>query len=186
MPPLTDSTIQVFGNEVFMAAAAPLVAGVPEETMTPDPVEKLELVHEDFLKWLYKPHTRNLDRVFILMETLGIRRNYLLYLISMLLVYALCSSWGPLISNLIGIVYPVVLTYLDRVTDKKTDHWFIYWPIFGAFSLLDTVGYWFLFVFPTYYVVKSIFLVWLWLPQTGGTKYVYSKVVRQFVEMKVK
>lgn len=53
-----------------------------------------------------------------------------------------------------------------------------YWTVFGFFTVLeglaDVVLYW----FPFYYTFKTIFLLWLALPQTQGAKVIYANILR--------
>ncbi|VDM54708.1 unnamed protein product [Angiostrongylus costaricensis] len=50
----------------------------------------------------------------------------------------------------------------------------LYWVMFGFFALLDSSA---ICLLPTYFFLKTLFLVFLFLPQTQGAVLIYQKVV---------
>ena len=55
-------------------------------------------------------------------------------------------------------------------TEGKDDdtQWLTYWTVFGSFTLIDFFAETVLSWFPFYYLLKAVFLVYLFLPQTMG------------------
>ncbi|CAG8522611.1 16424_t:CDS:2 [Funneliformis mosseae] len=80
------------------------------------------------------------------------------------------NFWGQLLSNLIGWVYP------DKADDTQ---WLTYWTVFGFVNIIeffsDTILYW----MPFYYLFKTVFFLWLFLPPFKGAQVIYSKFLRQ-------
>lgn len=92
--------------------------------------------------------------------------------------------------NVAGFAYPAFASFRAIRTDTKKDdtQWLTYWCVFGALSVADffrsiedmtgsLVLKWHFFcsrpimsVFPLYWLVKTLFLVWLYAPQTRGAE----------------
>lgn len=92
--------------------------------------------------------------------------------IGTLLVLALFHFINPLaapISNLIGWVVPAYLSLkaLESPAPQDNVQWLTYWVIFGFFNFAESVALGvILYYLPWYYAVKTIFVLWLQLPNT--------------------
>lgn len=66
-----------------------------------------------------------------------------------------------------------------RTTDDDTQY-LTYWVVYACFSVVEfwsrTILYW----VPFYWVFKTIFFLYLGLPQFGGSRLVYTHVIRPF------
>jgi len=92
---------------------------------------------------------------------------------------AVLFGFGPhALTNLIGFAYPMYLSFKALQTDEKDDDTFLltYWVAYGFFTVIEGFVA-ILFKSFFYYVFKSAFLVWLYLPQTKGAQLVYLKVI---------
>ncbi|KHJ99311.1 TB2/DP1, HVA22 family [Oesophagostomum dentatum] len=50
----------------------------------------------------------------------------------------------------------------------------LYWIPFGFFAVLDSTAF---SLLPAYFLLKTAFLVFLFLPQTQGAQLIYAKVI---------
>jgi len=88
------------------------------------------------------------------------------------------------VSSIIGFVYPAYKSLQAIGTKIKNDdtQWLIYWIVFAFFttieSFTDTLLYW----IPFYFAFKMAFLLWAMLPQTKGAKFLYDKVLEDFLK----
>ncbi|TXT08736.1 hypothetical protein VHUM_02864 [Vanrija humicola] len=101
----------------------------------------------------------------------------------LLIFFNLFGLAGP-ISNLIGWGLPAYLSIKAIETPSTNDdkQWLTYWIVFGTFNLIESFAirpilYW----IPLYYVFKTVFTIWLFLPATRGAEVLYFNVIRPFV-----
>jgi receptor expression-enhancing protein 5/6 len=86
---------------------------------------------------------------------------------------------GELLSNMIGFGVPAYfsLQALESITPLDDKQWLTYWVVFGFFSVVEywskTILYW----LPFYWLFKTVFVLWLSLPQFQGAQVVYRSVV---------
>lgn len=55
-------------------------------------------------------------------------------------------------------------------------HRVTYWVSYGFLTILESFSSILVYYIPSYYTFKTIFLLWLQLPQTQGAKLLYAKV----------
>lgn len=94
-------------------------------------------------------------------------------------LYLIVGSLAQLVCNMIGFVYPCYASVRAVRSESKDDdtHWLIYWCCFASFSIVDFFAERILSWFPIYWLVKTIFLIYLSAPQTRGAIRIYKKVV---------
>ncbi|PIO55062.1 TB2/DP1, HVA22 family, partial [Teladorsagia circumcincta] len=69
-----------------------------------------------------------------------------------------------------------------RTKDTTDDtQWLIYWCVFAVFSLIDFFAGSIMHWFPFYYLFKVMFLIFLFLPQTMGAKFLFYEYVDPLV-----
>ena len=83
------------------------------------------------------------------------------------------------ICSAVGFGYPALASLQALKTPTKTDdtHWLIYWVVFAWLNILEYFRSILLWCFPSWYVLKYLFLVWATLPFTGGARIVFEQVV---------
>ncbi|CAJ0931221.1 unnamed protein product, partial [Mesorhabditis belari] len=145
-----------------------------------NPKDDIKLVHGDLLDFLYASHGRLYDAMCQNLEKTGVKREQASYGLFVLLgLYLIFGSLAQFVCNLIGFAYPAYASVKAIRTAAKDDdtQWLIYWTVFAFFSLIDFFTGALLKWFPFYYVVKTIFLIYLSLPQTQGALYLYNKII---------
>ena len=83
------------------------------------------------------------------------------------------------VSALIGTLYPGYYSY-KAIKEKDTDavmRWMKYWTVFAFFTALEAVFDLFIFWLPFYYETKTVFVLFLLLPQTRGADYVFQHIL---------
>ncbi|TFK77262.1 hypothetical protein BDN72DRAFT_737471, partial [Pluteus cervinus] len=59
-------------------------------------------------------------------------------------------------------------------TEQQLQRWIKYWTIIGAVVAVEYVTEWFISWLPFYWEVKTLFLLFLALPQTEGSTYIFD------------
>ena len=87
------------------------------------------------------------------------------------------------VTSVVGIVLPAIWSLKAIETSDKEDdkQWLTYWTVFGSFIVAEM----FLEIFirkyiPFYFLIKIVFLMWLFLPNLQGAKLIYDKVLYVF------
>ncbi|WOO83490.1 Protein YOP1 [Vanrija pseudolonga] len=103
---------------------------------------------------------------------------------AVLLIFFNLFGLAGAVSNLIGWGLPAYLSIKAIETPSTNDdkQWLTYWVVFGTFNLIESFAirpilYW----IPLYYVFKTVFTIWLFLPATRGAEVLYFNVIRPFV-----
>lgn len=84
-----------------------------------------------------------------------------------------------LISDLIGFIYPAYMSFTAIESEGKDDdaQWLMYWVVFATFSILEGTVMFLLEYIPFYYVVKTVFMVWLFHPKFRGAEIIYDQAM---------
>ncbi|CAG8621948.1 10186_t:CDS:2 [Acaulospora morrowiae] len=112
---------------------------------------------------------------------LNVPKTYVAYgaggFISLLIFF---NVWGQLLSNIIGWGYPAYASFKAIETpDEKDDiQWLTYWTVFGFVNLAEFFSDRILYWMPFYYLFKTLFFLWLFLPPFKGAHTVYHKFLR--------
>lgn len=112
------------------------------------------------------------DRLYIFVGVLGV--------IALWLVFGYAAQ---LVSNFVGFVYPAYASIKAVESKEKDDDtkWLTYWVVFALFSIVEFFSDLIVGWFPLYWLVKSIFFVWLMIPgNLNGSKILYYSIVRPY------
>ena len=85
-----------------------------------------------------------------------------------LAVFHSVNAFASPVSNLVGWALPAYLSVkaLESPGHQDDIQWLTYWVVFGFFNFLETIALRVvLYYFPWYFAFKSIFILWLQLPQ---------------------
>lgn len=112
----------------------------------------------------------------------GIERRKLVLGASFFLAAMVIIGYGAqLICNAIGFAYPAYASILAIESRNKEDDtvWLTYWVVFAAMCLLEFFSDFILALIPFYWMLKSVFLIWCFLPsRLNGSKFIYYKFIR--------
>ncbi|KAF9209825.1 receptor accessory protein 4 [Haplosporangium sp. Z 27] len=81
------------------------------------------------------------------------------------------------------ITYPAYASYkaINSRNNTRLTAWLMYWTVMGLFTLVEFVLDTFIFWFPFYYEIKLAFVLWMILPQTQGSIYLYQAFVDPYL-----
>ncbi|KAJ1509868.1 hypothetical protein HMI55_007226, partial [Coelomomyces lativittatus] len=102
-------------------------------------------------------------------RTTGVPKTYAAFgLTGVFLLMIIFNYAGQLITNLIGFVYPAYASFKSLETPSTDDdkQWLTYWIVFAFFNLIEFFSDHLLYWVPFYFLAKTIFLIWLYLPVT--------------------
>jgi len=104
-------------------------------------------------------------------------------IVGVLFLLIFFNFWGQLLSNIIAFLYPAYASFkaiesVDKVDDTQ---WLTYWTVYGFAGLLEFFSDIILYWLPFYYTGKTIFFLWLALPQFRGAQQIYARFLRPFL-----
>jgi len=96
------------------------------------------------------------------------------------LLLTLLGWFDKYITCLIGIILPTYwsIKAIESPQEDDDKQWLTYWAVYAVFNFLDLFTKFILKIIPFYYVVKLIFLVWCFMPNTQGALFIYNKFLR--------
>uniref|UniRef100_A0A8R1HXC0 Receptor expression-enhancing protein n=1 Tax=Caenorhabditis japonica TaxID=281687 RepID=A0A8R1HXC0_CAEJA len=151
----------------------------------PPPLVGFQKFQADLVSYLYADHGASYNQnVKKLEETTGSKREYFLYgLVAVSCIYMIIGSWAEFVCNLLGIAYPAYVSVKAIRTQDTADDtvWLIYWAVFATFALIDYFALSIMSIFPFYWMLKALFLIYLYLPQTQGATVLYHGFVDPLV-----
>ncbi|EMD41926.1 hypothetical protein CERSUDRAFT_90515 [Gelatoporia subvermispora B] len=66
------------------------------------------------------------------------------------------------------------------VSEPELEHWAKYWTVVGAFIAFEYVAEWFISWVPFYWETKTVFLLFLSLPQTQGSTWIFHTYLHPY------
>jgi len=66
------------------------------------------------------------------------------------------------------------------ISEPEMEKWAMYWTVIGAFVAFEYVAEWFISWLPFYWEVKTVLLLFLSLPQTQGSTYIYQTYLHPY------
>ena len=102
----------------------------------------------------------------------------------MLVLFIVFGVGSSILTNLIGVAYPVFMSFYALESDGEDDdkQWLTYWVVFGLFNILDQFAGFILRFIPFYYVLKVASLIWLFHPAAQGATYVFNEYIHPLWE----
>ncbi|KAH3662019.1 hypothetical protein OGAPHI_006200 [Ogataea philodendri] len=102
----------------------------------------------------------------------------------LLLVFLNFGGIGQLLSNLAGFAYPGYLSLKALKTSTSTDdtRLLTYWVVFAALNVVEFWSKAILYWIPSYFLIKTLFLLYLSVPSYNGAELVYSRVLRPLTD----
>ncbi|VDK74557.1 unnamed protein product [Litomosoides sigmodontis] len=115
----------------------------------------------------------------------GIKRLHLILgFVGIHALYLIFGSLAELLCDIIGFVYPAYISIRSVETSHKDGNaqWFTYWIICALFNIAEYFSETFVVYFPIYWLLKCIFLLYLYLPMTKGAQKIYYRFIQSFVQ----
>lgn len=105
--------------------------------------------------------------------TVGLAAFYLI------LIFVNVGGIGQILSNFVGFVIPAYysLIAIKTTTSKDDTQLLTYWIVFAFLNVIEFWSKTILYLVPFYWFVKTVFLLYIALPQTGGAVMIYSHVI---------
>jgi len=89
------------------------------------------------------------------------------------------------LSLICAFLYPAYTSYktLSKrpASDTDLERWLMYWSVLGVILAVEYVAEWLVRWIPFYWLIKMVFLLYLALPQTQGSTYVYKVYLNPFL-----
>ncbi|KAG0375215.1 receptor accessory protein 4 [Mortierella sp. AD032] len=87
------------------------------------------------------------------------------------------------VCSVAGSLYPAYASYkaINTRDNTRLTAWLMYWAVMGMFSVVEFVLDTFVFWFPFYYEIKMLLVLWMILPQTQGSIYIYQAIVDPYL-----
>ncbi|KAK0498859.1 TB2/DP1, HVA22 family-domain-containing protein [Armillaria luteobubalina] len=88
------------------------------------------------------------------------------------------------VSPVSAFLYPGYASYKTLsqrpASEEELERWLMYWSVLGCIVAVEYVAEWLISWIPFYYLTKTLFLLYLSLPQTQGSTYLYINYLEPF------
>jgi len=89
-----------------------------------------------------------------------------------------------IICSISAFLYPGYSSYKTLsqrpASEEEIERWLMYWSVLGCIVAAEYVAEWLVSWIPFYYLLKTVFLLYLSLPQTRGSSYLYVHHLQPF------
>ena len=122
------------------------------------------------------------EHLKIIVDKTGIQGKYIMIALGVSLLFTIIGFLDKYITCLVGILLPTFFS-IKAIESKEEDDdklWLTYWTIYAIFSFLDLFTGWILKIIPFYFIIKLVFLVWCFMPNTKGAVIIYDKIIKPF------
>ena len=98
------------------------------------------------------------------------------------LIFVVIGYLEKYITCIVGIVLPTYWSIKAIESNEGDDdkQWLTYWAVYAVFDFLDLFAGFILKIIPFYYILKLIFLIWCFMPNTQGALIVYNHIIKKF------
>ena len=115
-------------------------------------------------------------------EKTGIDGIYVIIFLSICVLLVYLGIFGSLITSLVGTLYPGFSTIKSIQKNTKKKEWLTYWVVFGCFLIFDMFSNIIVKFIPFYFVLKILFLIWMFIPGSNGCKLVYDFLISKILK----
>ena len=121
------------------------------------------------------------EQMDLIREKTGIKGIYIIIFLLGSILFVYLNIFENLITNLVGTIYPSFWTIKAIESKNKNDikKWLTYWIVFGVFIIIDFFNIIIVKIFPYYFLMKIMFLIWLFMPGSNGCTVVYQLFVKK-------
>ena len=98
------------------------------------------------------------------------------------LIFVIIGFFEKYITCIVGIVLPTYWSIKAIESNEGDDdkQWLTYWAVYAVFDFLDLFAGFILKIIPFYYILKLVFLIWCFMPNTQGALVVYNHIIKKF------
>ena len=123
------------------------------------------------------------NQMILIQEKTGIKGIYVVIGLVLSVIFVYLNIFDTIITNLVGTLYPAFWTIKSIENDDLDDqkNWLTYWAVFGSFILVDMFSPIIVKFIPFYFVMKILFLIWLFMPGSSGCKIIYNLIVKKIL-----
>ena len=117
----------------------------------------------------------------LIQEKTGIKGIFVILGLVLCVVFVYFNILDTIITNLVGTLYPAFWTIksLEQNLVEEQKKWLTYWVVFGSFIIIDMSSVVIVKFIPFYFVLKILFLIWLFMPGSNGCTIIYYLVVKK-------
>ena len=118
------------------------------------------------------------EHMLIIENKTGIKGIYVIIFLIVCLLLVYYNIFDTFITNSIGFFYPAFCTMKAIETNSDEDkQWLTYWVCYACFCIFDLFGGLIKSFIPFYVILKVLFLIWLFMPNSLGTSIIYNVLV---------
>ena len=134
---------------------------------------------EGYLKKLKSWYQKEID---LISKKTGVDGKIISSILLLCCFFCFINIFSKYITCLVGVILPAYwsIKAIESKIYEEEKQWLTYWAIFGLFTLLDQFANFILKIFPFYFIVKNIFLIWCFMPNTMGALFIYNKFVAPY------
>ena len=114
-------------------------------------------------------------------EKTGIPAKVVLVVLVICVASVIIGYLDQYITCLVGVIFPSVCSIKALQSEDPEDdkQWLTYWIVYGLFSFIDMFAGSILKLIPFYFILKIVFLIWLFLPTFRGAKVIYHSIIEK-------
>lgn len=118
----------------------------------------------------------------IIKDKTGVDPKIILGILGVSLVFTLIGIFDKYITCLVGIALPAFWSMKAIESPESDDDklWLTYWAVYAVFTFFDLFAGFILKILPFYFVIKLVFLVWCFMPNTKGALFIYNNIIKTF------
>jgi len=115
----------------------------------------------------------------VIEDKTGIPAKYVVIVIIICVASIIIGWLDSYLVTFLGVVFPAIqsMKAIESPEEDDDKQWLTYWIVFGVFSFVDLFAGSILKFIPFYFILKIIFLLWLFLPNFNGALKVYNLVI---------
>ena len=114
-------------------------------------------------------------------EKTGVKPVFLVLALSGIMILMVFSGFlSQFLANVIGFAYPAYKSIKSLESPQTGDdrQWLTYWTVYGLFVIFDDWSDFITSYIPYYFMMKLIFLIWLFSPTSKGAIFLYNTVIK--------
>ena len=117
----------------------------------------------------------------LIQEKTGIKGIFVILGLVLCVVFVYFNILDTIITNLVGTLYPAFWTIksLEQNLVEEQKKWLTYWVVFGSFIIIDMSSVVIIKFITFYFILKILFLIWLFMPGSNGCTIIYYLVVKK-------